>query len=250
MLFKIFNLRHMSYLYRTQILIMIPWVLIGTQVLLAQRYNNANVNYNSFKDRQYYFGITLAYNTSNYQVLRSEDFLLNQDISRVESVRGAGLNIGLVTNLKIGEYFDIRLLPTLSFASRQLNYAQASDDARVFDRKMDPVFVEAPLQFRFKSETYKDMKMYILGGVKYMYDVSSESRTRRDLNLVKIAPSDFALEVGFGAQFYFPYFIFSPEFKFSHGLSNTLIYNRNIAQSTILDKVLSRTFTISFHFEG
>ncbi len=216
----------------------------------AQKYNNANVNYNNFKSRQYYFGITLGYNSSNYKILQSENFLTKEDVSKVSSVTGGGVNVGLVTNLKIGEYFDIRLLPTLSFASRQLNYTLASDEVRVFDRKMEPVFVEAPLQFRYKSDTYQDMKMYVLGGVKYIFDVSSESRTKREMNLVKIAPSDFAFEVGVGAQFYFPYFIFSPELKFSQGISNTLIYNSTIIQSTVLDRVLSRTFTLSFHFEG
>jgi hypothetical protein len=237
----------MHHLRRLQVIL----ILAGFPgFLLAQKYNNANVNYNNFKARQYYFGITLGYNSSNYKILQSESFLTREDISRVSSVTGGGVNVGLVTNLKIGEYFDVRLLPTLSFASRQLNYSLSSDEVRVFDRKMEPVFVEAPLQFRYKSDTYNDMKMYVLGGVKYIFDVSSESRTKREMNLVKIAPSDFAFEIGVGAQFYFPYFIFSPELKFSQGISNTLIYNSNIIQSTVLDRVLSRTFTLSFHFEG
>jgi hypothetical protein len=94
------------------------------------------------------------------------------------------------------------------------------------------------------------MKMFVLGGIKYSFDVSSESRTRSERQLVKIAPSDFALEIGFGCQFYFPYFIFSPEIKFSQGMANTAIYNQRINQSLVLDKVFSRAFTISFHFEG
>lgn len=237
----------MHHLRRLQVVLILAF---SPGFLLAQKYNNANVNYNNFKARQYYFGITLGYNSSNYKILQSESFLTREDISRVSSVTGGGVNVGLVTNLKIGEYFDVRLLPTLSFASRQLNYSLASDEVRVFDRKMEPVFVEAPLQFRYKSDTYQDMKMYVLGGVKYIFDVSSESRTKREMNLVKIAPSDFAFEIGVGAQFYFPYFIFSPELKFSQGISNTLIYNSNIIQSTVLDRVLSRTFTLSFHFEG
>ncbi len=216
----------------------------------AQKHNTGNYNYKNFQYKQYYFGITLAYNTSNYKVFRSRNFLIGDQVSRVESVTGPGLNLGLVTNLKIGEYFDIRFLPTLSFATRNLNYSGETSANEVYDRKLDPVFVEAPLQFRYKSATYNDMKMYILGGIKYSFDVSSESRTKRENNLVKIAPSDFALELGFGMQFYFPYFIFSPELKFSHGISNTLIYNSRIQSSTILDKVLSRTFTLSIHFEG
>jgi len=216
----------------------------------AQKYGNNSFNYQNFKAKQYYFGITLAYNTSNYKVFRSKEFLEGSPITAIESVRGPGLNLGLVTNLKIGEYFDVRFLPTLSFATRNLNYSQPGEEFAEIERKFDPVFVEAPLQFRYKSETYNDMKMFVLGGIKYAFDVSSQSRTQLERSLVRIAPSDFALEIGFGFQFYFPYFIFSPELKFSHGLSNTVIYSQNVGQSTVLDKVHSRAFTLSFHFEG
>jgi hypothetical protein len=51
-------------------------------------------------------------------------------------------------------------------------------------------------------------------------------------------------------QFFFPYFIFSPELKFSHGLGNVLIFDDSLPESTVLDKVLSRALTISLHFEG
>ena len=57
-------------------------------------------------------------------------------------------------------------------------------------------------------------------------------------------------EVGVGMQFFFPYFILSPEIKFSQGLNNTLIYNRSLIESRIIEKLTSRTFTISFHIEG
>ena len=90
----------------------------------------------------------------------------------------------------------------------------------------------------------------MLGGVKYSYDVASDSKTADAEESVKFSPSDFQLEVGAGLQFYFPYFIFSPEVKFSHGLGNVLIFDESIRQSSVLDKVLSRAFTVSLHFEG
>ena len=49
---------------------------------------------------------------------------------------------------------------------------------------------------------------------------------------------------------FFPFFIFSPELKYSQGLGNILIYNPNLEQTNVVEKVLSRTFTISLHFEG
>ena len=90
----------------------------------------------------------------------------------------------------------------------------------------------------------------MIAGVKYSFDVASDSRTRQANELVRIAPTDFSFEVGAGIQFFFPFFIFSPEFKVSQGLGNVLIYNNNLDQSSVIEKIISRTFTVSLHFEG
>jgi hypothetical protein len=80
--------------------------------------------------------------------------------------------------------------------------------------------------------------------------VASDSRSRQAASLVKIAPNDFAFEIGAGVQMFLPFFIFSPEIKYSHGLNNILIFDEKLEESSIIEKVLSRTFTISLHFEG
>jgi len=115
---------------------------------------------------------------------------------------------------------------------------------------VESVFVETPFHVRYKSAPYKDIRLFVIAGVKYAFDVASEARARQAETLVKISPNDFSVEVGAGIQFFFPYFIFSPELKFSQGIGNTLIYNPNLEESTVLEKILSRTFTISLHFEG
>jgi len=212
--------------------------------------SRGNYNFLDFSQKPYYFGITLAYNTSNFRVFQSRDFVLNDSIRKVESVAGPGFNLGIVTNLKIGNYFDIRFLPTLSFGERNINYSVPGDTRRPFARKVESVFVEMPFHARYKSAPFHDMRLFVIGGVKYSFDVASDSRSRQAESLVKIAPNDFAFEIGAGAQFFLPYFIFSPEIKFSHGLNNILIFDDNLEESSVIEKVLSRTLTISFHFEG
>ncbi len=212
--------------------------------------SRGNYNFLDFSQKPYYFGITLAYNTSNFRVFQSKDFVLNDSIRKVESVAGPGFNLGIVTNLKIGGYFDIRFLPTLSFGERNINYSVPGDTRRPFARKVESVFVEMPFHVRYKSAPFHDMRLFVIGGVKYSFDVASDSRSRQAESLVKIAPNDFAFEIGAGAQFFLPYFIFSPEIKFSHGLNNILIFDDNLEESSVIEKVLSRTLTISFHFEG
>ena len=209
-----------------------------------------NYNFMDFNQKPYYFGITLASNSSNYYVRQSRNLIRSDSIRLVESVTGPGFNLGIVTNLKVGEYFDIRLMPTLSFAERNINYAVTRDARPPFSRKIEGVFVETPIQVRYKSQPFNDMRLFVLAGVKYAFDVASESRTRQSTELVKVSPTDFSMEIGAGAQFFFPYFIFSPEIKFSHGLSNVLIFDRSLQEASVIEKILSRTLTISLHFEG
>lgn len=242
------NIRNMFNLYRSKI------VLAGLFFLFSQSIEAQNVtdsyNFRDFQQKPYYFGITLAYNQSSFRPFRSKDFLVSDSIRTVQSAKGPGFNLGIVTNLKIGDYFDFRFLPTLSFAERTLEYNKESRVTPFSQRKVESVFVELPFHARYKSAVYKDIRLFVIAGVKYSFDVASDSRSRQADSLVKISPTDFAVEYGAGIQFFFPYFIFSPEFKISQGIGNTLIYDANLEESTVLEKVLSRTFTLSFHFEG
>ncbi len=216
----------------------------------AQFSSGGNYNFLDFNRKPYYFGITLGLNSSSFTPFRSKDFIFNDSIRIVESLRGPGFNLGIITNLKLGNYFDFRFLPTLSFAERRLEYTRESRIGTNTQRNVSSVFVEMPFHFRYKSAPWHDKRLFLIAGVKYAFDVASESRARQAEQLVKISPHDFSIEYGAGIQIFFPYFIFSPEFKISHGIGNTLIFNPNLEESTVLEKVLSRTFTFSLHFEG
>lgn len=216
----------------------------------AQKYGAGNYNFREFEQKSHYFGITLGYNTSSFKPFRSKEFLRSDSIAAIESISGPGFNLGIVTNLKIGDNFDLRFLPTLSFVERNISYEKNTNNLILSQRTVESVFVEMPFHVRYKSAPYRDIRLFVIAGVKYAFDVASESRARQAETLVKIAPNDFSIEVGAGIQFFFPYFIFSPELKFSQGIGNTLIYNPNLEESTVLEKILSRTFTFSLHFEG
>ena len=224
---------------------------IGTAITLsAQKRSEGNYNFYDFDSKSHYFGITLGLNSANFRPFRSKDFIYSDSINAIESLRGPGFNLGIVTNLKMGENFDLRFMPTLSFAERNIEYTKTGRLANFSQRRVEAVLVEMPFHIRYKSAPYKDKRLFIIAGVKYGFDVASDSRSRQAETLVKISPNDFSLEYGAGIQFFFPFFIFSPEFKVSHGIGNTLIYNENLEESTVLEKLLSRTFTISLHFEG
>ena len=224
-------------------------LLLAASSVFAQAPQRGNYNYREHQSKDYYFGITVGYNTSSYRLFYSDQFVGDNDILGTRVNREPGLDLKIVSNLKVGEYIDVRFLPGLAFAGRSIDYNLAGDQ-EAEQRKVSSVFAEFPVQVRYKSEPWKDIRMFVLGGVKYSYDVASDSKTKDAEELVKFSPSDFQLEVGAGLQFYFPYFIFSPEVKFSHGLGNVLLFDERVAASNVLDKVVSRAFTLSLHFEG
>ena len=227
-------------------------LLVGT-VLLAfgQKRGNA-FNYLEFKNKPYYFGISMGYAESNYRLQHSEDFILNDEYRIVESVSGPGMRIGVIGNLKFGEFFDFRLIPGFAFTERYIEYQNVSRDgtSELESEMIAATFFELPMLIRYKSEPYKDMRLFLLGGLKYTYDISNTSRTRQAETLLKIAPHDYAAEFGVGVQFFFPYFIFSPQIKVSHGLGNILLYNGNLEKSNVIDQIKSRMFSITVSFEG
>jgi hypothetical protein len=242
--------RNMFRLFGEKVILLLA-VLCCALPAEAQKFSGGgNYNFLDFNQKPYYFGITLGMNSSRYKPFRSSEFFVSDSIGRVESIGGPGFNLGIVTNLKIGDYFDFRFLPTLSFAERNIEYRLRAPSTGFSLRRVESVFVEMPFQMRYKSAPYRDMRLFVIGGVKYAFDVASNSRAKQADNLVKIAPSDFSLEYGAGIQIFFPFFIFSPEFKISQGLGNTLIYNPRLEEASILEKLLSRSFTISLHFEG
>lgn len=242
--------RNLFHILGAQVVLLAFLITVATPAQAQKFYGPGNYNFLDFQQKPYYFGITLGYNTSRFKPFRSSDFIRNDSILGVESVSGPGFNLGIVTNVKIGNYFDFRFLPTLSFGERNIEYNRARGDIPRSIRRVESVFVEMPFHMRYKSVPFNDIRLFVIAGVKYSFDVASDSRSRQADELVKIAPSDFHVEYGAGIQFFFPFFIFSPEFKVSHGLGNTLIINPNLEESNILEKLLSRTFTISLHFEG
>jgi hypothetical protein len=212
--------------------------------------SGGNYNYFEFQKKPFYFGISLGVNNAKFRINHSRNFVANDSINVAQSAGKSGFHINIITNMKIGEHFDFRVLPGFSFSERVFEFTSALDEGALLTRSIESVFFEIPLQLRFKSEAYKDKKAFVVGGLKYSYDVQSNSNTRQASSLINISPHDFQVEVGAGMQFFFPYFIFSPEIKFSRGISNILIFNDNINESNILEQLGSQVFSISFHFEG
>lgn len=238
-------MHHLS-CYKVVVFCFILWIT-GSSTVQAQINTKGSYNFRDFQNKPYYFGLTLAANTSSFKIDHSKNFNTKSTYRIAEASSKTGFTLNMIANLKLGQFFDFRLLPGFTYTERQLVYTMI-DSENYKQEGREAFFFELPFHVRYKSQPYKDKRLFLVGGVKYGYDVTSKSNAKKPG--IKFSPHDFHVEAGIGMQFFFPYFIFSPEIKFSKGIGNTLLYDQNIEESRILESVSSQMVTISFHFEG
>lgn len=218
--------------------------------LHAQSFSKDNYNFREFEQKPFYFGIQLGGGTSGYKITQSKPFFIEDSLQLVQSPLTPGLAISFIGNLKIGEFFDFRTTPGFSFSERKFEFRSAT--SALYEKKIETYTFDIPLLLRFKSAPYKDKRLFIVAGVKYVYDFSSNVNAEGPSaqELLVLSPHDFQFEVGAGIQFFMPYFIFSPQLSFSQSISNIHITKRGLIESRIIDQVLSRLFTIHINLEG
>ena len=215
----------------------------------AQR---GNYNFGNFERKDIYFGIALGLHQSNFQIHKSAFFTENSAINTIKSNKSPGLNLGIISNYKIEKYFDLRFTPSLVLGGQSISYTLSDPDLEDLDYLFEMTSVTLPFHLRYKSAPYKDKRLFVIAGMKYSFNLSNDNNSRQASTgqLLEISATDYAFEIGAGIQFFLPFFIFSPEIKYSHGFGNIHIYNPNKIESRALEKVVSRALTISLNFEG
>lgn len=210
----------------------------------AQSRATDNYYYLESQRKQFYFGVGLDINSSNYRLQQSSYFLQNDDIKVVEGKSKGGLSLRFISNIKMGNFFDLRFTPGFSYMNKTFLYNDKSDI------NIESVNIDLPFYVRYKSLPFMDKRVFLISGIKYTYDVASSINDRKSETLIQLSPHDFQWEVGVGMQFFYPYFIFSPEIKFGRGFGNLLIYNGALDEAKVLENVIPQVFTLSFNFEG
>ncbi len=199
--------------------------------------------------KQVYFGIALGVNVANYRIVRKPFTGNNDTVKTIGPGVGPGFNLGIIANWQFNKYFDLRIIPTLSFADRSVKYTTILRQHPDTTLPVSSIYLDFPLQLRFKSDPIKNTRVYVIAGVRYDYDLASNS-SARNASLLKVGKHDLAAEYGIGLMIYFPYFIMSPEFKVSQGFLNVNSPTQNYIYSTVIQKLYSRTYTFTLNLEG
>jgi len=209
-------------------------------------------NLPGFDARQLHFGFLLGLNTMDFQVFNNglatdlnKQTPLYADIVHLQP----GINIGIVSDLRLHKYFNLRFLPGISFGQRDL-YFIYEDGKRVENPiELKSTFLEFPLLLKYSAVRDQNFKPYFIGGVNTRVDLA---RSKQEKMVLK--PFDVCLEVGAGIDFYLNYFRLSTELKASFGMLNVKGYKAtedpaDMVFGQAIDKLTSNIFHFTFYFE-
>ena len=200
--------------------------------------------------KKIHFGFTLGINSLNFNINKNNNFLNNDTLLSMLSEDQKGFNLGIVSNLRLGKYTDLRFVPTLVFGERILNYSfNDQSNLPLQEKRIESTMIDFPFSLKYKSERYNNFRTYVMCGIKYSLDIASQSEIDDEgQELVKLNNHDLMIEGGFGIDFYLQYFKFSPQIKLSHGIINILTKDSTLYTETI-NNLKTSSWMISFTFE-
>lgn len=237
------HFRHLLHLLGFQTLLIAAVLAPGR--LQAQTY----LNMPDHDLRPYYFGITLGINEAYFRLDPSSKFAGSDSILVADPTRSAGFNMGLMADLELTRHFDLRLNPTLDFADKGIHFIIKQDSSNQ-DQTLQSVLVSVPLQLKWQSDRIGNFRVYVLAGGKFDYDLSSRAALRINNDVIRMKPFQLGYEGGFGFEFFFPDFIFSPEIKFGRSIGNIQQSDPNNPYSSFIQRLMSRMIVFSVHLEG
>ena len=228
-----------------KIIVLCCLLVASQQELRAQRFI---LNLPDHDQKKYYFGLTFGLNFATYQASYTSSFVNTDTFMRILPSWSPGFNLGLMGNLKLTKFIDLRLVPSLSFSEKRLDFNKIGFDT-IVTKSIESIYVHIPLQLKFKSERIRNFRFYVLLGGKYDYDMAANARSKRNDEYIKVKPNDLGYEFGMGFEFYNPNFIFAPEIKLSQGLMNQIYRDKNIPLTNAIDQFNARSRVISIHLQ-
>ena len=225
-------------------------LFVNSTNLFAQKQKVPNLP--QYDNKAYHFGFALGLNSTNFRIQYSPDIKNYDSIMSVVSKAEGGFNLGIVTDARLGEFFNVRFIPSLSFAERTLHFSVRSANSQnyIIKKQIESTFIDFPFDLKYKSQRLNNGRAYLLVGAKYSLDMAARKNAKDggDEAIVKLKRNNYSYHFGFGLDVYTTYFKFSPEFKFGLGVNNILVKDGGMFSSSI-DKLFNKYWLISFTFE-
>lgn len=161
-----------------------------------------------------------------------------------------GFSVGVLADLRLNSYLSLRLIPTMHFGDKTVILREQNSGERV-RQQIKSTYVSLPIEAKFAAERFNNYRPYVVAGVSPMLDLTVKKQRP-----ILVKPFDLMLEVGFGCDFYLPFFKLNPELKFAFSILDVLDKDRSdlldasyLKYTQSVDKANAKMIVLSFYFE-
>ena len=232
-----------------------------------------------YEQEPYHFGFLIAYNQMSYTIKTVENY---QNIAQpadswpngqysvpnteciyvynLETEQTPGFTVGIIGSKRLGRYFDLRFIPSLSFSERRMQYSLAIKgndghiDMKDITKSIGTTFVEFPLNIKYRSKRYNNIGAYVMGGINPKLDLASQKDNKESINGVEFINNlvtkrfDFAGEIGAGFDIYNQWFKMGIEVKMSYGILD-IVKSEAFIYTAPIEQLRNKLFQVSLIFE-
>lgn len=225
---------------------------LGGTAVQARRLNDKLENRPYADNRKWHLGFSVGMNTLDMRFTHNGFITDDGEEWRAEQVNyQPGFSVSGLLDIRLNKYFSVRFSPGMMFGSRDIRFLEMNSGYE--ERQVvKSSYVTLPFDLKFASQRVRNARPYIVGGVMPAFDV-----TKKGNDILKLTTTDCYLSIGFGCDFYLPYFKFIPELKFCFGLMDIITHERpeladdptryKFTQS--LSKATSKMICLTFYFE-
>jgi len=230
-------------------LMVIIVVAMGFQTANAQLFSKEKIkNLENFDQKTLTWGYHLGFNSYDYKFDYNE---ITEDIITESS---AGFNVGLIGDLRLNDYFNLRLEPGIVFATRNLTFPDPSlTTVAQMEREVTSTYIHIPLLVKFSTKRSNNWKPFIVAGASWSNNLSSNQDNPDDNSAGQFrqTSSVFNYELGIGIDLYLFYFKFSPSIRGVFAMGDELVRDAdpNSAWTSNITSMQSRGLFINFTFQ-
>ena len=228
------------------------FILCSIQFSSAQLFSRERVlNNENFDKARLSYGYYLGFNVYDY------NFDYPTDVKDIQVLKSTGFNVGLLGNIRINDYIDIRIEPGLVISRRELNYSQTFFTGIDFEdkdlsREIQSTFIHIPLLVKFSAKRINNIKPFVVAGISTALNLSSQQENPDDnsKDVFRVTKNNLYYELGIGIDLYLTWFKFTPSIRGVFSMQDELIkdvdpnsrWTRNISQMQTRGLFINFTF--------
>lgn len=242
---KVVSLRH--------IIIVLAAIMVCSVQCIAAGGNNQDLLNRPYADlKRLHFGFSVGFHFQDL-LLKNNGFVTPEGEAWFVEVPGhsPGFCVNVLADLRLSQHFNLRLSPGMYFGNKRVTFLE--NNGKIEEtQNIRSNYVVLPIDIKYSALRYRNLRPYIVGGVMGVFDVA-----RKRSEQIRLTSTDLMLTIGFGCDFYLPFFKLCPEVKFCFGLRDLLDHVRDdlsddpemMKYTQSIDRARSRMVVVTFYFE-